>query len=88
MGRSVTVNLLDGSYICGSYSRSGLDEKFIVNPGDTCSIKPVNIKKKKHRDRQCVVTGKSRNTLIQVKFIDASTYGYVEASDLVPVDLV
>jgi hypothetical protein len=84
VGRNVTVNLLNGGYISGGYAHSGLDEKFIINPGDVCFVKPVNINKKKHRDRQCVVTGKSRNNLIHVKFTDSDGYGYVEVSDLVP----
>lgn len=87
MGRSVTVNLLNGGYVSAGYMRSGLDEKFIINPGDTCVVKPVNVNKKKHRNRQCIVTGKARETSIQVKFLDTGRHGYVEPDDLVPITL-
>jgi archaellum component FlaF (FlaF/FlaG flagellin family) len=81
VGRSVTVNLSNGSYV----STFGSVEKFVINPGDTCVIKPVNPNKKKHRDRQCIVTGKAKECSIQVRFLDTGRHGYVDPEDLVPV---
>jgi hypothetical protein len=86
VGRTVTVNLLDGRVVNGGYMNSQLDEKFNIHPGDVCIIQPVNTKKKKHRDRQCIVTGKSRGHLVQVKFTDDNKHGYLDdVTDLVPV---
>lgn len=85
-GRIVTVHLLNGGIIKGGYRRFDLDEKFDIHPGETCIIQPLNPNKKKHRDRKCIVTGKSRRDLIQVKFVDTNRLGYVDVSDLVPDD--
>lgn len=83
-GRNVTVHLLDGVIVRAGYRHSGLNENFTIHLGDVCVIRPVNSKKKKHRDRECVVTGKSRGSLIQVKFTDNDKYGYLEdVTDLV-----
>ena len=83
-GRTVTVHLLDEKTIWGGYRREDLDERFNIHPGEECIIKPVNVNKKKHRDRRCIVTGKSRRDLVQVKFIDTKKLGYIDVQDLVP----
>lgn len=83
-GRTVTVHLLNGGTVASRYWKPNWDETFNIHPNTVCFIRSLNVKKKKHKDRKCIVTGKARAGLVQVKFVDDGRYGYVNAADLVP----
>lgn len=85
-GRTVTVYLLNSGTIASRYWKLGWDETFDIHPNTVCFIRSLNVNKKKHRDRKCIVTGKAKDGLVQIKFADDNRYGYVNAADLVPED--
>lgn len=87
--RFVKVNCSDGSIFSGGCSYSTATGNYEFNPGDICKIEPPNIKKLKHRNRRCQLTGEynAEYGTVKVKFLDSGRFGFIQPMDLVPDQL-
>jgi hypothetical protein len=81
MSEQIEVRLLYGS----------AERKTTVRIGGEYVVKPLNPRKKKHRDRPCVVIGfvpvseqHPRDVVAKVRFLDNNRTGRAELGDLVP----
>ncbi|BAU28109.1 hypothetical protein DFP93_101185 [Aneurinibacillus soli] len=79
------------SCMVNTYTNSGVTRSVTIELGGKYIIDPINLLKKKHRGRICMVIGFMMDTYgtpadVRVKFLDTSRTGRISIRDIVPVD--
>lgn len=80
------------SCIVNTYTNSGMTRSVTIELGNKYVIDPINLLKKKHRDRICMVIGfimdeRGIPADVRVKFLDTNRTGRISIRDVVPIEL-
>lgn len=80
------------SCIVNTYTNNGVTRSVTIELGCKYVVDPINLLKKKHRGRTCMVIGfitdeHGTPSDVRVKFLDTSRTGRISMRDIVPVDV-
>lgn len=84
--KNVKVHCSDGTVLQAGHSGGKIPGNYEFYSGDLCKVEPPNIRKVKHRNRRCQLTGSYSKTTgaAGVLFLDSNRRGFVDVTDLVP----